>query len=270
MHDNAFDPPVARAPRGGRVRWVNAGRNPHNAVADDLSWSTEKDYGSIVMPAGASASVTYAEEGVYPYFCTFHGAPGGIGMAGVVVVGDAPYDASRFGRALEPVAEPTGITRRVPQDHPNIQAAVDAASPGDLVLVDRGVYREEVLVTTPSLVLRGVDRNEVVIDGEFVRGNGVIAIADGVAVENMTARNALLNGFDRRRGLSVLLTVMTPATTACMPSPSDGLFETRGRRGLQTRLLRGAVRSRRMVIATSSPRTTRSDTRHELGGEFTS
>ena len=63
------------------------------------------------------------------------------------------------------------------------------------MLIDRGVYREEVIVTTPSLVLRGVDRNEVVIDGEFVRGNGVMALADGVAVENMTARNHLLNGF---------------------------------------------------------------------------
>ena len=195
MYDNVFDPPVARVPRGGRITWLNAGRNPHNAVADDAAWSTEKEYGNIAMPAGASASVHFERDGVYPYFCTFHGAPGGIGMAGVVVVGDAEYDASRFGRALEPVSEPSGVTRRVPQDYPNIQAAVDAAAPGDLVLVDRGVYREEVLVTTPSLVIRGVDRNEVVIDGEFVRGNGVIALADGVAVENMTARNALLNGF---------------------------------------------------------------------------
>jgi hypothetical protein len=83
----------------------------------------------------------------------------------------------------------------VPSEYPSIQSAVDAAGPGDLVLIDRGVYREEVVVTMPSLVLRGVDRNEVVLDGEFVRGNGVMAIADGVAVENMTARNHLLNGF---------------------------------------------------------------------------
>lgn len=195
MYDNVFDPPVARVPRRGRVTWINTGRNPHNAVADDASWSTEQEYGNLVMPAGASASVGFDRDGVYPYFCTFHGAPGGIGMAGVVVVGDAEYDASRFGHTLKPVSEPSGATRRVPRDYPSIQSAVDAASPGDLVLVDRGVYREEVLVTTPSLVIRGVDRNEVVIDGEFVRGNGVIVLADGVAVENLTARNALLNGF---------------------------------------------------------------------------
>ena len=82
-----------------------------------------------------------------------------------------------------------------PGQYPTIQAAVDAADPGDLVLVDRGVYREEVTVTTPSLTIRGVDRNETIIDGEFVRGNGIAVLADGVAIENLTARNAVLNGF---------------------------------------------------------------------------
>jgi plastocyanin len=152
MYDNAFSPPLIRVPVGSRVTWFNAGRNPHNAIADDWSWSTEKDYGNIAMPAGASASVPFPEQGVFPYFCNFHGAPG-IGMIGVVVVGDAVYEPSAA-RGLEPVSEPTGVTRRVPQEYPTIQAGVDAASPGDLVLVDRGVYREEVMVTTPSLVIR--------------------------------------------------------------------------------------------------------------------
>jgi len=31
--------------------------------------------------------------------------------------------------ALEPVETATGVTRRVPQDYPNIQTAVDAAAP---------------------------------------------------------------------------------------------------------------------------------------------
>jgi hypothetical protein len=72
---------------------------------------------------------------------------------------------------------------------------VDAADPGDLVLIDRGVYHEEVTVTTPSLTLRGIDRNATIIDGDFVRGNGVAVLADGVAIENLTARDAVLNGF---------------------------------------------------------------------------
>ena len=51
-------------------------------------------------------------------------------------------------------------------------------------------------MTTPGLTVRGVDRNDVVIDGEFQRPNGVsVLFADGVVVENMTAINNTSNGF---------------------------------------------------------------------------
>jgi plastocyanin len=194
MIDNAFSPRVARIPVGASVIWANFGRNPHNAVASDNAWSTEKSFGSLVMMSGAKAEVSFDRPGVYPYYCTFHGTPDGKGMTGVVVVGDVPYEDTAA--AAKPVVrEASGRTRKVPGEYPSIQSAVDAAEPGDLVLIERGIYREEVTVTTPSLVLRGVDRNEVILDGEFVRGNGVMALADGVAVENMTARNHLLNGF---------------------------------------------------------------------------
>ncbi len=64
------------------------------------------------------------------------------------------------------------------------------------MLISPGVYREEVLVTTPFLTIRGIDRNAVILDGEFTRANGINVVeADGVAVENMTARHYLLNGF---------------------------------------------------------------------------
>lgn len=87
-------------------------------------------------------------------------------------------------------------TVRVPQDHTTIQAAVDAASPGDLVLVSPGTYDEAVDVTTKDLTIRGTDRNKVILDGGFKRENGVrILGTNGVAVENMTARNYTSNGF---------------------------------------------------------------------------
>jgi len=89
----------------------------------------------------------------------------------------------------------TGETRNVPADYPTIQSAVDAAAPGDLVLIEPGVYKEAVSVTTPGLVIRGVDRNRVILDGEFTRNNGFFVTADGVAIENITARNFVTNGF---------------------------------------------------------------------------
>jgi len=85
---------------------------------------------------------------------------------------------------------------RVPQDAPTIQEAVDRAEEGDLILVDEGTYREAVDVTTPGITIRGVDRNTVILDGNFELENGIRVLdADGVVIENMTARNYVGNGF---------------------------------------------------------------------------
>ncbi|HEY5154121.1 MAG TPA: right-handed parallel beta-helix repeat-containing protein [Acidimicrobiales bacterium] len=95
-----------------------------------------------------------------------------------------------------PAGSPSGNVIKVPADKPTIQAAVDAAQQGDLILISPGVYKEAVNVTTDYLDLRGTDRNTVILDGEFTRENGVRVLgANGVAVENMTARNYTGNGF---------------------------------------------------------------------------
>lgn len=94
------------------------------------------------------------------------------------------------------VVEASGVVLNVPADYPSIQEAVDAAEPGDLVLIAPGVYKEEVEVTTDNIVIRGLDRNEVILDGEFKQMNGIRVVgADGVSVENMTAMNYRRNGF---------------------------------------------------------------------------
>src|SRR5438105_8943699 len=57
----------------------------------------------------------------------------------------------------------------------SIQAAVNAARPGDWILVGPGDYKEQgypgqvqpagVLITTPNIHLRGMNRSTVVVDG---------------------------------------------------------------------------------------------------------
>src|SRR6266511_4217443 len=185
MLDNFYKRDVTRVP------FSNGGRAVHNAVAANGGWSTP-----LSIQSGDAATVTLSKPGVYRFYCTFHGTSDGQGMAGTIVVGDVRYETSESttGRDLQVVRQASGVTRRVPQDYRTIQAAVNAASPGDLVLVGPGVYREEVKVTIPSLVIRGTDRNQVVVDGEFRRPNAISVTADGVAVENLTVRNAVANG----------------------------------------------------------------------------
>jgi hypothetical protein len=81
-----------------------------------------------------------------------------------------------------------------------IQDAVDAAAPGDSIVIAAGVYNEAVTVTTPNLLIHGVDRNGVVLDGgnaaPDVLGKdiGIQINADNVAVENLTIHNYLEHG----------------------------------------------------------------------------
>ncbi|MGH3562988.1 MAG: hypothetical protein ACRDTN_14655, partial [Mycobacterium sp.] len=129
-----------------------------------------------------------------------------------------------------------GSYQGFPGQYSSIQAAVDAARPGDWVLIGPGDYHETgnrvppgaagddragaaVLVTTPGLWIRGMDRNAVMLDGtkpgapqcssaaadqDFgppgpggpTGRNGLIVFkASGVSIENMSACNFLWGAY---------------------------------------------------------------------------
>jgi hypothetical protein len=84
-----------------------------------------------------------------------------------------------------------------PNIYSTIQGAVNAAQTSDWVLIEPGTYDESVLVETPGIHIRGMNRNTVILDGQNLvtpgGRNGIeIFKTDNVSVENLTVRN-----FDR-------------------------------------------------------------------------
>ena len=194
IRDNVFSPPSLGVEPGTTVRWVNDGRNTHNVTP-----SSGKGAGSGNLKPGKSYVRTFEDLAEFAYYCTLHGTPTKGQHARVVVgedVGTTSTTPIGGGDAPAPKFAASGRTIEVPADAKTVQAGVDRAQRGDLVLVSPGVYRESVTVTTDGVVIRGLDRNTTILDGQFKQENGVfVAGANGVAIENLTARNFTENGF---------------------------------------------------------------------------
>jgi hypothetical protein len=139
-------------------------------------------------------------------------------VAAAVALAGAPSVAAQVLRV--------GSFHGVPGQFASIQAAIDAAKPGDWILIGPGDYKTSssraprgysdhpagILITTPRLRLRGMNRGSVVVDGtkpgsprcssakadqNFGPGgdglNGILVWkADDVWVQNLTACNFLL------------------------------------------------------------------------------
>jgi plastocyanin len=81
MIDFAFAPKIVVVKVGATVAWPNQdGAIEHTTTSDTGIWD------SGLYAGGESFSFTFDEPGIYPYYCVPHGAPGGVGMAGTVVV----------------------------------------------------------------------------------------------------------------------------------------------------------------------------------------
>jgi hypothetical protein len=125
-------------------------------------------------------------------------------MALTLVTAGAPAQSHRVLRV--------GTFNGVAGQYKTIQSAVNAAKPGDWILVAPGDYRETVRIKKDDIHLRGLNRNTVIVDGtrsgkacsskatdqNFKRGdngNGIeVFKADGVYIENLTACNFLGEG----------------------------------------------------------------------------
>ncbi len=80
MYDDFFSPKSINISAGTTVVWTNYGTMNHTVTADDNSFTS----GSL--SPGATFSHTFTVSGTYNYHCIFHGASGGVGMSGSVIV----------------------------------------------------------------------------------------------------------------------------------------------------------------------------------------
>lgn len=69
--DNVFEPPYVTISAGTAVTFDNVGRNVHNAlpVEEDAFEPVTTD----MLQPGDTATVTFDEPGLYPYYCSLHG-----------------------------------------------------------------------------------------------------------------------------------------------------------------------------------------------------
>ncbi|MEP6482303.1 MAG: right-handed parallel beta-helix repeat-containing protein [Rhodoglobus sp.] len=82
----------------------------------------------------------------------------------------------------------------VPKDAATLAGALAAVAPGGMILISPGVYPEQLVVNKKDVTVRGLDRNATIIDGGGTRPFGVVGIADGVRIENLTVRNTTFYG----------------------------------------------------------------------------
>jgi plastocyanin len=78
----SYSPALVYIQPGDTVTWQYAGgAMPHDVHADDNSYS------NTLSSAPWTFSVTFPVATTSRYYCTAHGAPGGVGMSGMIVVG---------------------------------------------------------------------------------------------------------------------------------------------------------------------------------------
>jgi len=77
---------------------------------------------------------------------------------------------------------------RVPQDYPTVREAINAANPGDTILVSSGIYNEGGLLINKTLTIAGEDVETTIIGAEGCPEIFILENASNVIISNFTVR----------------------------------------------------------------------------------
>ena len=86
---NTFSPKSIIINVGDTVTWQNpAGGVTHSVIADDGSFTSPN------VSGGQTFSLVFSTVATIPYHCGFHGGPNGVGMSGIIFVGNRTQHAA--------------------------------------------------------------------------------------------------------------------------------------------------------------------------------
>jgi plastocyanin len=104
---NQFMPAVLTIKAGESVTWMNVG-GFHNVTADDGSFRCSNDCkpGSTSAPSknNWTFTLTFDKPGTIQFYCETHGAPGGKGMNGMIIVQPATPSSDGDGEVVTTLA----------------------------------------------------------------------------------------------------------------------------------------------------------------------
>jgi plastocyanin len=78
VYQGTFLPKTLEVAAGTRVVW-------HDQATSHTVTSDQGLFDSGILGPGQEFAYAFAQPGIYPYHCTLHGAPGGVGHAGTVI-----------------------------------------------------------------------------------------------------------------------------------------------------------------------------------------
>jgi|GEM_PF-613192 len=136
-----------------------------------------------------------------------------IGVAAVAIIAAVVFGFSSFG----------GSGATVPDKHATIQEAIDAAQDGDEIVVQMGVYRENIDYKGKNIIVRSIDPDDpAVVSSTIIDGDGRGPV---VSFRSGEGEGTVLSGFTVTRGGGILISGgSTPLIEKCSIEDNSAEF----------------------------------------------